>query len=133
MKNLVIRMVFGLTLLLALGVAFGGATSTSAHAATASQAVSVTPAIFRTACNETHYFEVWTDFHQDRLCFANAGTIAVKLYNVDMVCTGNNTGSIVWHNDGSPSNVWTSFPNRNTCNWIDGGRYVNQVLSITIN
>jgi hypothetical protein len=75
-----------------------------AHAATVpgstAKAAVVTPNINRVDCvNRADWLRIWTDVERDLVCFANAGTMRVTLYNVNLFCSGNNSGIIYWYYD----------------------------------
>jgi hypothetical protein len=142
-NHIVISVALGLTLLFSLVAIWGGVKSVPAHAATMEVLPSQTPAfgvppaspghIHRVDCGtRTDFFKIWTDNEANQICFADAGTINVKLYNVNRVATGNNTGSIIWRNDGKPY-MQDSFLKKNETYWVNNGQIVNQVLQITIN
>jgi hypothetical protein len=76
------------------------------------------------------YFDVTTDNGGHVDCFGDAGTLAVTVYNVSKVCTGNNTGYIIGTFDNSTTFVKKDFPAKNHCYDIDTIPVVRQ---ITIN
>ncbi|GHO98257.1 hypothetical protein KSF_083050 [Reticulibacter mediterranei] len=141
-NHLVISIALGLMLLLSMVAVWGGVKSVPAHAATMEAQPSQTPAydmppasgrIHGVDCgSRTDFFKIWTDNETHQICFADAGTINVKLYNVNRVSTGNNTGSIIWRNDGKTP-VRDDFRSKNETYWVNNSQIVNQVWQITIN
>jgi len=97
MKKIIIHALFNFTMLFALIVVFGVASSSSVHAATASGSqvsTSVIPNINRTPCNgRTDFFEVFNN--TGTLCFANAGYTTVYIDKIYKVCSGNNAGYFI--------------------------------------
>jgi hypothetical protein len=115
MKNVVIRLVFALTLLLALGAVVGGVTSGTAHAATitphpityitlthpkaskgvtsrTAHAATITPYINTTNCDgRSDLFQVYY-YYKGEWCVANAGYLPATIPNTSTICSGNNEG-----------------------------------------
>jgi hypothetical protein len=107
------------------------ANSVTYTGASLSKAAVVKANISRVSCNGSDYFRVSTDYDKNLDCFAYAGTMAVGLYNADVVNTGNNTGglSFIWHGEAVTSHMGTR--DRSYCIAPDCS-YV-YVYSITIN
>jgi len=138
MKNLVIRTVFTLTLLLTLAAIFAGVNPALAHAD------SPLP-IQRVDCaSGLTEITIITDFGQNQVCFGGTGTIPVKLYNASVVCPAGSAfpdGDVIWKDDGLDPETHVFFstpsgqeaecfsidPNNTLCTHV-----VNQVLSIKL-
>jgi len=134
MKNLVVRTIFVLTLLLALGAVFGGTNAALAHAATLPKASSSQIVVVPVASSAVHpntnsvdcdgrtdFFEVLYDEGGATACFANGGDpVYINLPAAYQVCTGNNTGAVVWYDPARNIDVETPFTGRNGCFWITG-------------
>ena len=138
MKNLVIRMVFTLTLLLTLAAIFAGVNPALANAA------SPLP-IQRVDCaSGLTEIKIITDFGQNTVCFGGTGTIKVVLYNASVICPAGGAfpdGDVIWQDDGQDqvTHVFFSTPpgQEAECSSIDpnntlGNNVVNQVLSIKL-
>jgi hypothetical protein len=139
MKNLVIRTVFTLTLLLTLVAIFAGVNPALAHAD------APTPTIQRVDCaSELAEIKIITDKGQNEVCFGGTGTIDVKLYNVSVVCPAvrdfPDSGAI-WQDDGQDlaTSTFLAPPpgQERECSSLDnndtlGNGVVNQVLSVRI-
>ncbi len=94
MKNLVIRTVFVLTLLLALGGVLGGVSSATAHAASLTTTAAAAPNITNPGCNgRTDFFQIYSDTSGEK-CFANTGYTSLNLTVVYAVCSGNNDADL---------------------------------------
>src|SRR5437660_498303 len=134
MKNLVIRTVFTLTLLLTLAAIFAGVNPALAHAD------SPLP-IQRVDCaSGLAEIKIITDFGQNTVCFGGTGEIQVVLYNVSVVCPAvrdfPNNG-VIWQDDGQDPATTVFFSNQTGCSSIDnnnnlGNGVVNKVLSVRI-
>lgn len=75
------------------------------------------------------YFNILSDNGVDWDCFSQAGTLAVKIYAVSQVCTGNNTGYVVLDVGGGNSERF-DFTSKSTCYSLPLGHEITQ---ITIN
>jgi hypothetical protein len=91
----------------------------------ASYSKPVGPFINRVSCQgRSDFFELYTDYGADPVCFANAGGTYVSIYNTAYLTTGNNTGKVVW--DDGYGNYYTAyFPNKFAWGTIDYGNYVH--------
>jgi len=99
MKNLVIRTVFTLTLLLALGAVLGGVTSPSAHAATRSTSsktsLAKTPQINIINCSGPTLLIIYSNT-AGAWCFANSGSTPATIPAVWEVCSHNTPGYVTF-------------------------------------
>ncbi len=82
MKNLIIRTVIALALLLTLGAFFGGVSAPSAHAA----AAAVTPDINSVYCTGSNQIAIYLTAGGP-FCFANAGYTPATFTNVVEACS----------------------------------------------
>ncbi len=80
------------------------------------------PLIDRVNCgNRTDFFTIWNYNYRGKLCFANGGEIFTHIYNVDRICTGNNSGHI-WYIDYNKQPHQTDLA-YNTCYRYNGRMY----------
>ncbi len=134
MKNLVIRTVIALALLLTLGAFFGGVSPTAAIPA---HATSFTPDTARVDCSapsNSAELVVDSDYGGDIDCFAGSGAQGgLAIYNVGWVCTEGDSGYVVYHDDGASYYVQYDIPD-NQCLWVSGtdGVYVNVVVTVEL-
>jgi hypothetical protein len=80
-------------------------TAKPAHAATVTKTSKVSPLIDRVDCGtRTDFFRIWTDYDNYIDCWANKGTTGsyypgqtnFRLYNVEQVDPGVNSGTVYW-------------------------------------
>ena len=112
MKHLIIRTVFGLTLLLTLVAIFGGINPVPAHA----------DALQRVDCSTGNPIRIRTDFGNNTDCFAGSGAISgITLYNADVIYTGDYSNVLICYQDDGQSQTVMPYPDANTLyNIYDG-------------
>ncbi|MFF8914654.1 beta/gamma crystallin domain-containing protein [Streptomyces sp. NPDC015032] len=106
------------------------ATTTPITAAPAATAPAM-PTINRTACNEHSYVEIHNNNGKDVVCYANAGQVAVAIYGVNWVESGNNVVTFQFQKSlNNPSLESVTLKKHST--WKAGKNPVHKIISIKI-
>lgn len=120
-----LTLIFPLALLLSVLLTFvvrGGSAS----------AASSSPYLVQASCNAANVtFVVSSDYGAKLDCFTGTGTLAVAIYNVDAVATGNATGHLIWDDGYAHYHQW-NFPYKYTDYHPSGVTYLSSVDFIYI-